>query len=351
MGDGNNSLFYKNFIKSEKAMQASVYHPCRELAGEFHFTVLTFPDWQEDPGIYFNNIEADIRNTIAEWEEKGFTDDELAMVKTEMETQMISQKTSISSKASAISSMEWLGRGKYNISDNIKKYNDVTREDVMRVFNKYIKNRKAVFLTVRPKSPFVKELDSIISVNPNANLILKEDPQYENLVYKRPEDGFERSVQPKAGIPKAPKVPEYYKTSFENGLKVIGTQTSETPKVYLRLTLRGGALLEEAKKVGLASFTADMMNESTQTKDSEAISVALRSLGSSISFSSSGTETFMYIETMTKNLDATLVLAKEKLLNPAFNSEEFKIVKKTNRRRFRVYEKERSILSLYKLHT
>ena len=48
MGGGKNSLFYKNFIKSEKAMQASVSHPCRELAGEFHFTVLTFPDWQED---------------------------------------------------------------------------------------------------------------------------------------------------------------------------------------------------------------------------------------------------------------------------------------------------------------
>ena len=73
---------------------------------------LHFPDWQEDPGIYFNNIEADIRNTIAEWEEQGFTDEELAMVKTEMETQMISQKTSISSKASTISSMEWLGRGR-----------------------------------------------------------------------------------------------------------------------------------------------------------------------------------------------------------------------------------------------
>ena len=57
MGDGKKSIFYKNFVKSEKAMQASVSHPCRELAGEFHFTVLTYPDWQEDQGIYFNIIE------------------------------------------------------------------------------------------------------------------------------------------------------------------------------------------------------------------------------------------------------------------------------------------------------
>tara|TARA_B110000008_G_scaffold239784_1_gene246702 strand:- start:18318 stop:21176 length:2859 start_codon:yes stop_codon:yes gene_type:complete len=330
MGDGNNSIFYKNFVKTEKAIQASVSHPCRELAGEFHFTVLTYPDWQEDPGIYFNNIEADIRNTIAEWEEKGFTDEELAMVKTEMETMMISQKTSVSSKASAISSMEWLGRGKNNIASSIQQYQKVTREDVMRVFNKYIKNKKAVIATVRPKSPFVKELDSIISINPNANLMLKEDPQYQGLVYNRPVDDFDRTVQPTAGAPKAPQVPKYYKTIFDNGIHVIGTQTSETPKVYLRLTLNGGSLLEEAKKVGLADFTASMMNESTKNKDAEAISVALRKLGSTIYFSTSGSETHMYIESLTKNLDATLALAKEKLMEPAFTDEDFKLVRKQN---------------------
>ena len=108
MGDGKKSIFYKNFVKSEKAIQASVSHPCRELAGEFHFTVLTFPDWQEDQGIYFNNIEADIRNTIAEWEEKGFTDEDLEMVKAEMISQSVDMKTSLSTKASMISQWEWL---------------------------------------------------------------------------------------------------------------------------------------------------------------------------------------------------------------------------------------------------
>ncbi|MDB9895924.1 insulinase family protein, partial [Flavobacteriales bacterium] len=162
MGQGKKSIFYKNFVKSEKAIQAGVSHPCRELSGEFKFTVLSFPDWQEDQGVYFNNIESDIRNTISEWEEKSFSDEDLEMVKSEMISQSIDMKTSISSKASMISSWEWLGRGKYNISSEIQRYKDVSREDIMRVFNKYIKNRKAVIMTVKPKSPFVKELDSII---------------------------------------------------------------------------------------------------------------------------------------------------------------------------------------------
>ena len=42
--------------------------------------------------------------------ERGFSDEDLAMVKTEMESQSINMKSSVSSKASAISSWEcWVG--------------------------------------------------------------------------------------------------------------------------------------------------------------------------------------------------------------------------------------------------
>ena len=328
MGEGKKSIFYKNFVKSEKASQALVEHPCRELAGEFQFEVYSFPDWKEDIGIYFNNIEVDIRNTIAEWEEKGFSDEDLAMVKTEIESQSINMKTSIASKARAISSWEWEGRGKYNMSSEIERYNNVTREDVMRVFNKYIKNRKAVICQVRPKSPFVEKLDSMISMNPNANLILKEDPQYVGLTYNRPEDSFDRNIQPKASSAKAAIVPDYYKETFENGLKIIGAQSSELPKVYMLLKIEGGGLLVNKKLTGLAELTADMMSESTSKYTSEEVSVELQKLGSSISFSADTEGTIMYIESLTKNIDATLVIAEEKLLRPAFNNDDFKRVKK-----------------------
>ena len=330
MGEGKKSIFYKNFVKSEKAIQAYVSHPCSELSGEFHLTVLTFPDWQEDQGIYFNNIEADIRNTISEWEEKGFSDEDLEMVKAAMISNSVDMKTSISSKATMISSWEWLGRGKHNVSSEIERYKKVTRADVMRVFNKYIKNRKAVIMVVRPKSPFVKELDSLISRNPNSNLLLEEDPQYENLVYNKAVDNFDRSIQPSPSKPKTPTIPEYYKEDFSNGLKTIFSQTNEIPKLYLRLKINGGSLLENDKKIGVADFTAQMMNESTSKSSSEDISVELQKLGSTISFSSDDDVTTMYIECLTDNLDKTLEIAKEKLLNPGFNEEDFKRIKKSN---------------------
>ena len=201
------------------------------------------------------------------------------------------------------------------MSSELARYNNVTREDIMRVFNKYIKNRKAVISTVRPKSPFVEKLDSLVSINPNINLILKEDPEYVGLEYKRPEDSFDRNIQPKPAPAKAPTVPSYYKETFENGLKIIGTQSSEIPKVYMRLKIEGGGLLVDKKLTGLAELTADMMNESTNNYTSEEISVELQKLGSSISFSADEDGTTMYIESLTKNIDATLAIVEEKLLN------------------------------------
>ena len=96
MGEGNSSVFYKNFVKTEKAIQAVVQHPCRELSGEFQFIVLSYPKWGEDERLYFNDIESQIRSSILEWEQKGFTDEELAMIKTKMESEIINRKMSLS---------------------------------------------------------------------------------------------------------------------------------------------------------------------------------------------------------------------------------------------------------------
>ena len=140
-------------------------------------------------------------------------------------------------------------------------------------------------------------------------------------------DNFDRSIQPLPAPSKPSVVPNYYKETFDNGLKLIATQSSEIPKIYMRLRISGGDILVDKKRSGLAEFTADLMNESSSKYSSEEISVELQKLGSSISFSADEDGTTMYIETLTKNLDATLEIAQEKLLNPAFNNEDFKRVK------------------------
>ena len=331
MGEGNGSIFYKKFVKSEEAMQVAIQHPCREISGEFQFIVLSYPEWGEDERLYFNNIEKKIRETINEWEETGFTDEELKMAKMKMESSIINRKISLSSKVSSISSWEWLAKGNQNITSEIARYNNVTKDDIIRVFNKYIKNKNSVILNVSPKSPFSDEELVLESFNPNANLITKEDPQYNGLIYNKSEGEYDkccRADQPVASKPKAPKVPNYYTDNFPNGIKLIGTEYNEMPKIFIQIKIKGGNYLEEEKRLGLSSITAELMNESTINYSSEEMEKELSKIGSEISFSSSGSYTTIFVSCFSKEIDKTLKLLEEKLFNPAFKEEDLKRVKK-----------------------
>ena len=98
-------------------------------------------------------------------------------------------------------------------------------------------NKNAVILNVSPKSPFSDEELVLESFNPNSDLITEEDPQYNGLIYNKSEGEYDkccRAEQPEAKTPKAPKVPKYYTSNFKNGIKLIGTEYAEMPKVFLQ---------------------------------------------------------------------------------------------------------------------
>ena len=135
-----------------------------------------------------------------------------------------------------------LKKGNHNISSEIKRYENVTREDVMRVYKQYIKNRNAVIMNVSPKNPFSDEELVLESFNPNSNIKIENDPQYSNLQYVKPNSNYDiccRNKQPEPKESIIPKVPEYYTNQFENGIKVIGTEYSEVLRSFYKLKQTG----------------------------------------------------------------------------------------------------------------
>ena len=127
---------------------------------------------------------------------------------------------------------------------------------------------------------------------------------------------------------KFPNAPDYYKSEFNNGIKIIGTEYSELPKVFLQIKIDGGNYLEDKKKLGLSAITAELMNKSTVNFSSEEMEKSLSKIGSEISFSSSGNSTTIFVSSFTKKIDETLKLLEEKLFNPSFNNDELKTTKK-----------------------
>lgn len=329
LGNGNNSIFYKNFVKSEKALQVAVWHGVpfgNELAGEFNIIVLSFPSGYGSD----EKMEDLIKQTLEEFDRTGVDDDALARTKASFETNLIQSLQSIEGKSEILSQNYYmLGDKKWNMNDELQRYQKVTKEDVMRVFRTYVKDKYAAIVTIFPKQGNAaasnKEETKLVTTSGTAS----KELEYKGLSYKKPVDNFDRSKRPALGEAPSPVVPEFFDAKLDNGLKIISTQTSESPVVNLFFSMRGGNMVvNDPSKTGLASFTAAMMDEGTQNYTSEQFANEIGKLGSSISFFADDDHTYISVTTQKKNLDKTLALFEEKLLRPKFTSEDFKRIQR-----------------------
>lgn len=331
LGGGNNSLLYKNFVKSELAVQAGAGHQSLELSGFLALSVLTKPAMAG--GLDFRQTEDKVSETLAEFETRGVTDEDLLVVKNQVIRSAYSRMNSVQSKAEALSHFHMMKGNGYNLQDEIERYSKVTKEDVVRVYNKYIKNKSAVIIRIEPEQRSASnndEDDAPKSVNPHANEAKKADKQYEGLTYQPPVDEFDRSVRPEVKTGKTVTVPDFYTANFENGLKMIGSESNESPMVYFYFNIEGGHLLEANKKVrtGTAMLTASMMGEGTKQYTTEQFSRELDKIGSSISFNSGTSATTVFVSSLKENVDRTIELLEQALMQPRFDEADFKRIKK-----------------------
>lgn len=321
IGNGPTSLLYKNLVKSGVAVQAGASHPCKELSCQMSFYALPNPQ----QGMELSKIEKVINDTLVEFEQRGVNDDDLLKTKVSIETGTIYGLQSVSGKVSTLAHFQTiLGNADYT-ELQVARYNQVTKDDVMRVYKKYIKGKGAAVLSIYPhgKKQFITKADDFIlpDVTNPPELAIIATPLMKN------SSNFDRSVTPKAGINPQIEVPKLWRDSFKNGIEIIATRNSETPTVSLLLSLEGGPLLDPVAKAGLASLTASLMNEGTTNYIKEELSNELAKLGSDISIGASGRNTYIQVSSLVKNLDATLLLMLDMMLNPAFEEVDFNRIK------------------------
>lgn len=325
LGTGRSSYLFKKFILTQKAIQASVFHPVSELAGEFTMFVLPFP------GQTLADFEQEMRVILDEFATEGVSDNDLTKIKASFESSFINGLTSVSGKVSQLADYQTITGNANYIEEDLSRYLAVTKEDIMRVFNEYIYNKPGVLLSVLPNdggATAPAAPDNYVAQKDGDNPFPTTD--YSGLSYSRPEgDSFDRSVKPTPGTAPLVQVPDYWRASFENGIQLIGTESNEVPTVNVQLYIKGGHELDanDPQKAGLASLTAALMNESTQNYSSEEISEELRLVASSISVSGGRSETVVGVSTLSKNLTRTMELLEEILYRPAFTEDDFNRVK------------------------
>ncbi|MFQ6371191.1 M16 family metallopeptidase [Shewanella sp. YIC-542] len=322
LGGGKTSIIYKNLVKDGYAVQAGAGHPCQELSCRMSFYALANPA----KGASLAPIEQRIRESIAEFERRGVTDEDLQKVKIQFRAQAIYSLQSVDGKVSSLAANQTFTGSPNRIGADLARYDAVTKADVMRVFKQYLKGKPSVVLSVVPKG--------------GANLVAAQDnyvPQQPAVAAKAvtgltaaagaTQSSFDRSVMPNATKAPVLTVPALWNGKLGNGIGIMGTQSTETPTTELIIYLNGGHRLAPLNKAGLASLTASVLNESSARHSSEALAQALELLGSSVSFSAGEYQSVIRVSSLTENLDKTLAIVQERLLEPGLTEADFNRVK------------------------
>jgi zinc protease len=323
LGQGKTSFLYQNLIKNQKALRASAYSSLDELAGTFVFSVTALP------GKNLAEMEKLVNESLKDFEQKGVTDDDILKFKNGFESRTISRLASVSGKASQLAAFQTFTGNPDMIGKLLDMYNKVTKEDVMRVYNKYIKNKSAIVLSVLPKGQ-EKLIAGPDNFTVDSSHYERPDYGYDQLKYNKAKDNFDRSIQPPSGKNPVVKVPSFWKKSLGNNITAIGVENNEIPMVNLNLYLKGGTILEQTNlsKVGVASLFAQMMNEDTKDKSSEEIALELQKLGSMIQVNNTTDAIVFSVQSLSKNLKKTIDILQEKILQAKFTEEAFDRLKK-----------------------
>jgi predicted Zn-dependent peptidase len=120
------------------------------------------------------------------------------------------------------------------------------------------------------------------------------------------------------------KLPTPTVTKLPNGLTVILLEDHKLPTVSFTMWIRPGQLADPADIPGLASFTADMLNEGTARRTSEQIANEVDTLGASLSASSrfGASYTSVNASGLINDAPQILDLMSDIVLHPAFSADE-----------------------------
>ncbi|MFP4845581.1 M16 family metallopeptidase [Winogradskyella sp. PE311] len=300
-----------------------------EVSGQIQLSVTAFDQ------INLNTVVKAINKGFDSFEANGISKQDLNRIKAGQETNFYNGLSSVLGKGAQLTQYEIFAGDAGFISKDVENILAVTPEDVMRVYNTYIKDKNYIATSFVPKGQ-----QQLTLVNSQLAAVVEEkiiDGAEESFdasiaaTYEKTPSSFDRSIEPDYGESPDVKVPEVWKQSLDSGIKVLGIENSEVPLVQFEIQIDGGMLLENKDKIGVSNLLADLLTKGTKTKTPEQLENEIESLGANIGAYATNDAIYINGNTLSKNFEATMTLVSEILLEPRWDENEFQLIKQSTK--------------------
>ncbi len=323
LANGQKAPLYQKLVK-EKMLTSRVglYSSNNEIAGQLSLSVMAHN------GIDLDEVYSAIEEALSEFEESGISQKDLDRIKAGSETSFYNSLSSVMGKSSRLAHYQLFANDPGFISQDIENLLAVTKEDVMSVYEKYLKNKPFVGTSFVPLGQKKLALSNSTEADIKEENILDDVQEFdvnETVAYERTPSSFDRTIEPPYGEAPETPVPEVWESQLDNGLRLFGIENNEVPLFSLNITIPGGQIVDTHEKAGVANLVGLLMNKGTKTKTPAELEEAIKELGARISVSAGRENLSISANGMVKNYKAILRLLEEILLEPRWDETEFEL--------------------------
>ncbi|MEI8114438.1 MAG: pitrilysin family protein [Bacteroidia bacterium] len=286
MALGKTSRLYKRLVYEDQiATSVSCGINRREIGSLFEITA------DVKPGIQLSKVEKAIDEELARFIQTGPTEDELAIVKTRNYAGFIrglERVGGFGGKSDILASNQTYFGDPDNYKVWIKRMNEAKPADLLQVSKEWLSDGQYV-LEVHP---FIEAKAAVTDAD--------------------------RTKVPEMGTAPDLIFPQFQRITLSNGLPVVLAQRSTIPAISLMLSFDAGYAADQFAVPGTAKLAMNMIDEGTATRNALQISEELERLGTNLSTGSNLDQSYLSLNSLKQNLDASLNIFSDVLLNPSF---------------------------------
>lgn len=346
--DGKSTPMHRVLVEEEQlAPSVSAFNASQELAGRFTLQAGAFA------GTDLDDVRAAVETAFRRFEEEGVPEAELRRVKAGTETAFYQRLSSVLGKAFQLAQYAIFADDPGYAAEDLRRTLAVTEADVMRVYETYVAGKPYV------ATSFVPRGEAPLAIDGSQRAEVVEEPIVQGAEgeftvvrgeERTPQGAFDRSIEPPFGPSPTLRAPELWRTvvgvpgepastasepppaagassAASTGVPALGIEDREIPVVAFELRFRGGLLLEDPTRLGVANLLAETMLEGTAHRTPEELENAIDLLGASISVSSGSQSFTVSGNVLARNYAETIALVEEVLLEPRFDPERFALAR------------------------
>jgi len=341
VGGGESSRLYRKLVaEDQSAAMAIAAAFSLEQDGIFAAGAVLKP-FGGDAAVVQREVEAQ----IARVRDELVSEAELEKARNQMLSGVVTQNLTIVSKATILGTAAVLEGDVSRVNRQLDSIRDVTREDLQRVAQTYLKPEREYAITIKRNllgtlgSLLCKkksEEDAAITATPETN-----PPPPGRPGLSRPADF--PSSPPIASLVAPDPTPKFASGRLDNGMKVLVVDNDEVPYVSVQLGLGAGAWSEQ--KPGTASLAMQMLTKGTAEHSEGELAEELDSHAITLGGSGGMDTSSITASALREQTERAVKLMAEVTRRPTFPDEEFEKLRTQVRTGLAISEQEPSALA------